>query len=298
MEMYFKGVGAGYVLKGDKVPEGKGELDEQLVSVLFFQIDEQHQYLVEGISTLYEAWKKLQSHFNVSTMPRRIAARQDFFNVYHDPALPIDAYLHKVDAAVKALVTLNCKVEEVEILDVLLMNLDSSYDAVRTTILTQREEPNLQQVKSILLGAARSAVTVKSEPSDVALAAQGFRRGGGRGHSGSGGGHHRSDSGSPERRAPSRDDKGYRWCDPTKEGHCHRCGRSGHIAARCIHDMPQHVKDWVMLGAPHTGASAVEDEAAGIAHGLSSVSITPCSRSRRSRSSSSSPPDDRAILFI
>ena len=47
MEMFFKGVGAGYVLKGAKVPEGKGELDEQLVSVLFFQIDEQHQELVK-----------------------------------------------------------------------------------------------------------------------------------------------------------------------------------------------------------------------------------------------------------
>ncbi|KAL1687027.1 hypothetical protein GGG16DRAFT_105315 [Schizophyllum commune] len=39
---------------------------------------------------------------------------------------------------------------------------------------------------------------------------------------------------------------GFRWCDPTHDSHCHCCGQKGHIAAYCIYDMPQKVKQWVM----------------------------------------------------
>ena len=42
------------------------------------------------------------------------------------------------------------------------------------------------------------------------------------------------------------DEKGNRWCDPMNENHCHRCGRIGHIAARCVYDMPDDIKSWVL----------------------------------------------------
>jgi hypothetical protein len=37
------------------------------------------------------------------------------------------------------------------------------------------------------------------------------------------------------------DSSGRRWCDPMNENHCHCCGKQGHIAARCIHDMPPDI---------------------------------------------------------
>lgn len=262
MEMFFRGVGAGYVVQKvqlDKVPDGKGELDEALCSYLFFSIAEEHRYILDDTISALEAWKKVLTHFNVSTMPRRIQARHHFYHVEHDPSKSIEVYIHSITKARNALKALKCEVNDTETLDVLLMNLHSSFDSVRTTILTAKEEPSLEQVKSILLGSGRSAVQVKSEPNDIALAAQDARRGGGRNRFGSGGGQKVLDSDS-DRRTPSRDDKGYRWCDPTNEGHCHRCGHSGHIAARCIHDMPQHVKDWVMSGPSQYGSLAVTDD--------------------------------------
>jgi len=45
---------------------------------------------------------------------------------------------------------------------------------------------------------------------------------------------------------------------PPTKNHCHRCGRSGHIAARCIYDMPQHIKDWVMHNSPRERANTVQ----------------------------------------
>jgi hypothetical protein len=50
------------------------------------------------------------------------------------------------------------------------------------------------------------------------------------------------------------DNKGYRWCNPVNNQGCHRCGRTGHIAARCMYEMPQHVKDWLM--APRSRSSS------------------------------------------
>lgn len=260
MEMFFRGAGASYLVeKKEKVPDEKADLDGILVSYLWSSLGEEYHYLVEGKSSALEAWKLVHSHFNASTMPRRIKARHDFYHVEHDPSQSIDVYIHSVNKARQALVALNCKVDDTETLDVLLMNLHSSYEGIRTSILTAKDEPSLESVKSILTGSARSVMAVKSEPTDIALAAQGARRGGGRkdyGH-GYGGGRAGADSS----KGPSRDDNGYRWCDPSNEGHCHRCGRSGHIAARCIHDMPQHVKDWVMSGPPRPPSSSSANQA-------------------------------------
>ncbi|KAJ7502313.1 hypothetical protein B0H11DRAFT_664856 [Mycena galericulata] len=85
--------------------------------------------------------------------------------------------------------------------------------------------------------------------------------GGSGGNRYNGGGGHGSGGGGGSHQDHSFDDKGYHWCDPTNENHCHRCGRSGHIAARCIHDMPQHIKDWVMNGPRSERANTAIEEA-------------------------------------
>jgi hypothetical protein len=47
------------------------------------------------------------------------------------------------------------------------------------------------------------------------------------------------------------DDKGFRWCDTTNENGCHRCGRPNHIAARCMYNMPQGIKDHLLTLNSH-----------------------------------------------
>lgn len=312
MEVFFRSCGAKYLVDGvAAVPKEKEDLDGVLASYMWSKIGEDYQYLVvDHLASALLAWKSILSHFTQSTMPRRIQARHNFYHVVHDPSQPIGVYIHAVGQARKALTTLGCKVDDVETLDVLLMNLDPSFASVKTAILTSKDEPNLEGVKAILLGGVQSAfpVAVKSEPSAAALAAQGLRRGGGRRYSGSGGGHSGSGSGGGQfgsggagagdrPRAPSRDDRGYRWCDPTNEGHCHRCGRSGHIAARCVHDMPQHVKDWVLAGPPQYAsvADASNDHVAGLTTALNTSVLFPHRSHSRSPPSS---PQRQSPLFI
>ena len=43
-----------------------------------------------------------------------------------------------------------------------------------------------------------------------------------------------------------KNEKGYHWCDTTNDHHCHRCGHTGHNAARCTADMPPKVKAWIL----------------------------------------------------
>jgi hypothetical protein len=121
------------------------------------------------------------------------------------------------------------------------MNLHPSFHTIYTSILTAKSEPSLSDVKGILIGSASSAIIIKSEPVDITLATQSSNK------------HDipRKQSGQFSRTgttpsSPPEDKKGFHWCDPTNEGHCHHCGHPGHIAAHCIYNMPQDVQDWVM----------------------------------------------------
>lgn len=266
MDRFLLGNSATWILENKaEVPTDKKDLDQQISVCIYTSISEEYQYLVEGLTSGLVAWKAVLQHFQKTSISRRLKARQEFYHVTHDPTRPIDVYIHAIISARSTLQNLGCTIEDTETtgMDVLLMNLHPDYHTIRTSILTAKDEPTLDSVKSILTGASVSAiVTVKQEPTGFALAAQG-RRGFQSGNRSHGQTRSRSPQGSSQRgnwnfqsghssgsksdRPPSRqDDKGFRWCDPTNERHCHRCGRSGHIAALCIYDMPQHIKDWVM----------------------------------------------------
>ncbi|KAJ7884753.1 hypothetical protein B0H14DRAFT_2434650, partial [Mycena olivaceomarginata] len=155
----------------------------------------------------------------------------------------MDVYISGVLGARQVLTNLGCKVEDGETVDTLLMNLHESYSNARGSILTQKDEPNLDTVKALLLKAQPNNFLPgqSADPVALALAARTFPTRD-RGHSGG---------------APSggslEDLKGFHWCSATAHDQCRRCGRTGHISDRCVYDMPQHIKDWVIVGPPKAG---------------------------------------------
>ena len=247
MQAFFQSAGlTPYYVNNKTPPEDKqaefATMDAQLGGYFMFKVAEEYQFLVEDKTSGLKAWKALKSHFERSTMGGRILARKEFYGVVHDPSQPIIIYFQALTAAKKKLESLGCKVEDMEFKDVLLMNLDDSFLGARTTILAQKVEPTIDEIKTMLRGATAatetSATHIKQEPISLAFAA---RRG----------------------RAPAQvpqssnvvhgpiDSKGIRWCDPTADG-CHRCGRPNHVAARCMFNMPQHIKDWLMAPRSRT----------------------------------------------
>lgn len=135
------------------------------------------------------------------------------------------------------------------------MRLDPSYHQTRTNIVTQKVELKLDKVMRLLRAASSATPVVKSE-SEHGLAARAP--------------HHCPRTNSRTHPTPTSgrvDLRGSTWCDTTTTN-CHRCGRPGHIAARCMLDMPQHVRDWIadQPYSPRAHAAELAAKHAGLAY--------------------------------
>jgi hypothetical protein len=229
-----QGIASGTIPTETAAKERWDKLNMMITAYIFMAVEDDYQYLIEDLESGLDAWKKLKDHFERSTMGHRLTARKEFYEITHDSSRPISHYVKSLLAARKKLDSIGCKIDDTEFKDVLLMHLHPSYHGVRTTILAQKTEPTLDDVKSILTSsAAADIVDVKDEPQEVAFLTRGC---------------------APKAKGGSGavDEKGFRWCDPTNDGACHRCGHLGHIAARCMYNMPQHVKDWITSSRSHS----------------------------------------------
>lgn len=252
MKMIFLAVGLEGIASGSPPTEAAQKtkwdaLDRQMLAYLYMAISDDFQHLVEDEDSASAGWVKLKEHFQRSTLGARMNARKEFFDVVHDPERSISHYVHSVMAARQKLEALGCIISDTETMDVLLMRLDSSYEPVRLTILSQKTEPTLADVKTILTSSGASdPVIIKSEPIDSVLASQEGRR--------------------RTRRTSLTDEKGFIWCNTDRDGVCHRCGRAGHIAARCMYNMPQAVKDYIMSNRPSSSSSQPPEDKANISY--------------------------------
>jgi len=268
MELFFISSGADYLIDATAsttIPKECSRLDKQLIFHVWARVDDELKYLVKNskTSTLL-IWTTLLSHFQKSTMPRRIAARQQLYSVLHDPSKSIDVFINSVTTAAKVLADLGYMVEETEIKDIILMKLDDSYATVRTSIMTAKEEPDLDTITALLSSASSSFPIPTPQVSPVANVASSFKAKKFN-HSSSSPSHQVTFVAGPNGDAistnplPPPDDKGFQWCQTSNTSGCHRCGRPNHIAAHCIFNMPQHVKDWVMNGGYKKHTAAIAD---------------------------------------
>ena len=302
MKMFFLGAGITGISSGNPPTEVKEKerwdaLDRMLTAYIYMKVEDEYQYLIEDLVSGKEAWNALKKHFEHSTMGHRMNARKEFYDIIHDPSKSIEFYIQSLTSAQKKLSSLGVTIEDKEFKDVLLMHLDPSFYSVRTTILAQKAEPTLDDIKSILTSStAADEVTVKLEPQDAVLMARGRSlQMGNSGQEGKG----------------LVDAKGYHWCDVTNGESCHRCGHTGHIAARCMFVMPDHVKNYIMhhrspsphishrshvaQSAPSTDPQVVEY--AGSAFTLSHNSVSPISSGHYDTFVSSPPPSSSPVDF-
>lgn len=184
----------------------------------------------------------LKTKFEVSNLATRIDARRHLYTTPHDPSQSVDFYILALRTARERLKAITGEdIKDQDFMDVLLMNLHPDFSQIRTTILSQSTEPTLETVISILTKSANDINTTSIIKSESVFAANysPFGTGG-------------------SRRDPV-DDKGFKWCDPKRDGVCHRCGKPGHQTHMCVGDMPRHIKEWV-LKRPHS-AHMVDTEA-------------------------------------
>ena len=269
MSFFFLGAGVSGITDGE-IPTEVAELkrwqalDKQLTAYIYTRVAEQYRYLLKGITSGYQAFQTLQTFFERSTMGHRMNARREFYSITHDPSGPIEIYFQALLAAKSKLKALGVDVDDMEFKDVLLMHLHSDFYHVRASILAQKNEPSLDDIKTMLMGAVSATevpgIVIKQEPIELSMAATRGRFAKVPVKVDQSSGHGSVDS------------KGYRWCNPVDNPGCHRCGRTGHVSARCMYDMPQHVKDWLMAPRsrspspkrpPHNSNAAFIDKAHG-----------------------------------
>lgn len=239
--------------------------NKKACTIMWSCTEPQWQHLYDDVTLGSRAYANLKAKFAASNFGRRVTLRQAFYGCEHDPSKPVDIFVQKALHGRAQLKAIGIDIDDACVKDVILMNLDPSYHAIKTSLLTQTAEPSLETVRNILTSSANNIVSadiisVKSEPGDVALLARGRSKphasksqfssvGGGRpgGNRGSSGGGDRGNSGGGKR-----DLTGFTWCDPSNEGCCFRCGRPGHFATRCPTSMPSEIRDWLKESDGHT----------------------------------------------
>ena len=256
MKNFFSAAKATHIISGSPLKEDDAKfsdwqsVDEQLSAFILAKMDPELWYLVDDVdvpSGRY-AWQALKAHYEKSTIGHRVEARKHLYHgITHDPSKPIGMFIHEVVSAAQKLKDMDCKVEDSEITDIILMGLDSSLHHVRTTILVLEKQPTLDELKKLLTSATSVAPPSSSLHSAFAVSGKAkLPRSSGHGSFPSNPNTSPSPNSAGVFSGPPLDSKGFRWCNPTNEGHCHRCGREGHIAARCMYNMPQDVKNWIV----------------------------------------------------
>ena len=205
-------------------------------------------HLVEDKANGKLAYLALKTKFEASSFSRHITLCKAFYGCVHNPNEHVDIFLESVTKAKAQLEAIGIKVDDDATKDVILGNLDESFKDVKTSLLTQPTKPSLDIIHSILSTSnplINPEANIKSKVGDIALATSKFReRRSGSGKKGEQG------SGKGDAAKGRDDDRGYWWCDPTHDNHCHRCGRTGHIAPQCVTDMPLNIKSWVLSRPP------------------------------------------------
>lgn len=239
LEMFARGAHIPW-MTDSTVSVGSKTDDDEAVFLIYMKVQAEYQSLFDATTTTQSLFKKLVSTFEVSNMTTRMAARDAFATVTHDPSKPIDLYIVAIEDAVRRLTRLNATPSELEIKDRLLLNLHPAYHAIRASLTASVQEPSLAAVKAQLRTSGAAVAlepVVKQEEQDIALAARPDRRDARTG-------------GRPRDPGFGGSTRKFRWCSAVSPDQCRRCGISGHISDRCVYDMPEHIKQWVMDGPP------------------------------------------------
>ena len=107
----------------------------------------------------------------------QVTLQQEFYNCQHDPYKPIDIFVQKALHGHAQLEAIGIDVNNASVKDIILMNLNPSYHAIKASLLTQTIELSLETVHNILTSSVNNIVSadiisVKPEPDEITLTVQ------------------------------------------------------------------------------------------------------------------------------
>jgi hypothetical protein len=166
-------------IDAEEVPTGATVKDRKTYADLFFLIELNYRAPIVDIKSGCKAWKKLIAEYEKDSATTRMALRQQFYSLTHDPAVGIAVFIDAVFPIVRQLGAIGHKPDDLEISDKLLIRLHQSWAPVRTalTLREKSEKPKIEKITSALkqFEANESLVAapgpqVKAEQSEPSLA--------------------------------------------------------------------------------------------------------------------------------
>ncbi|KAJ8092853.1 hypothetical protein PM082_023486 [Marasmius tenuissimus] len=241
---FFNAINAGYVTElAEAVPDGKKPIDDELCFILENLVDPEYRYLIEEEVSGLASWKKICNSFDSKNFQAMVTAYKTFISITHDLDYPVSAYIQSIESAAKRLKDLGVPQPDET---VMCLMVAQCRDLETRAKLYGLGNPDLKSVKDVML--AKADLSGENDGEEVPAIKQESANAARSGYPSSGGGRYGGSAGGSRPPPGQR----FRWCSAVSEDQCRRCGLVGHIADRCIHDMPQNVKDWVIRGAPRS----------------------------------------------
>jgi len=246
IQVFFQLDGTWDVVSGDKARPSEAaaaaewdRIDKRGYSLLYFLISPDYRSAITKHSSGSVAWKALRDEYEKDSSATRLTLRNQFYTIRHDPSQPVSFFIESIQSIARQLEAIGHAPGKNEVEDAILLRLNPSFEPIRSSLITQDTAPTILQIVAAIkqfeanqnaISASQAQVKVE-EFENEALAAQ---RGG-------------------------EDD--FDWGNSRgKEGVCFRCGRRGHVAAKCVADMPPGVKAKI-LHHSHVAAYVAENSA-------------------------------------
>jgi hypothetical protein len=198
--------------------------------MLYFLIGADYRSIIADESTGVEAWKLLKDEYQKDSSALRLALRNELYSIRHDPKQPVNVYIEAIRSVARQLKAIGHAPSDDDLADLILLRLHPSFSSIRSALSNTTPFPKLAALISAI-----KAHEMQEKLSDSV--AQSIKK------------EEEDDGDKPmtDAMAAREGRKGVRgefdWGNlKEKDGVCHRCGRSGHVARRCVADMPDDVK--------------------------------------------------------
>jgi hypothetical protein len=213
--------------------------DKHGYSLLYFLISSNDRSAITEHSSGSAAWKELKDEYEKDSSATRLTLRNRFYTTHHDPSKPVTIFIESVQSIARQLNSIGHALGKNEVEGVILLHLDPSFEPVRSSLIAWEKEATILEIVAAVKQFEANQIVVQSalqpqvkqeDMGNEAMAAQ------------HGGGGELFDWGNTQGR----------------EGVCFRCEKHGHVAAKCVADMPPGVKAKI-LNHPHAFANVADD---------------------------------------
>lgn len=122
--------------------DAQSKAQEGLTSIGLTIEPSQYQYIRDSPDGIH-AWQALKKIYEKNSRANRIALKRQFYGYSHDIEQSIQVYITGITDLAARLKAIGVKLEDADIMDVLLFNLDQSWSNIAATLCATTDELNV-----------------------------------------------------------------------------------------------------------------------------------------------------------